>query len=116
MKTEFSMDLRLARRRAGLIQTDVAHLTGMSVPRYSSIERGHCMPSVTEFFALATVLDRQFSSYCTGEIKAQRSLIFKRLSTLPVPKRYHPNLHGRELTLARLARLEDPNPSAHETG
>ena len=45
MSTEFALDLRLARRKTGLTQRDIAHLLANQVTLVSELERGKRLPT-----------------------------------------------------------------------
>ena len=48
MSTEFALDLRLARRKAGFTQRDVAHLLGTRKSLVCELEKGRRKPTLTQ--------------------------------------------------------------------
>jgi putative transcriptional regulator len=50
--------LRMARIQAGMTQSDVARLVGLTRASYTNIEKGHKNPSVVTALRIARVLNR----------------------------------------------------------
>ena len=53
MTTEFALDLSLARRKAGFVQSDIAHLMESHQSRVSELEHGGKLPTLTEIVILS---------------------------------------------------------------
>ncbi len=63
MITEFALDLRLARRKSGLSQKEVAYLLSIDQSTYSDFERGEKVPSLKQICQLSLIYGRSFHSY-----------------------------------------------------
>lgn len=103
------MDLRLARKRSGLSQRDVASLMAIDQSTYSAFERGRNVPNLEQICTLSLVFDRSFLSLFEVMIAEVSPRLLERLSALPRPKRKGPRLEVRERHLARLERSLDAN-------
>ena len=55
MTYDYALDLRVARRKAGLTQADCAHLLGVDASRISRLEAGKTQPTLVEFSILCLV-------------------------------------------------------------
>ena len=104
MTSQFSVDLRLARRKAGLTQTDCAHLAGMQQTRFSDLERGRKEPTLRELCILSTILNRRFEGLYADLVDEARDHLRDRLSTLPRHARIYVPTFNRAHTLKRLRR------------
>ena len=62
MIDDFALDLRVARRKAGLSQSDCAHLLGVHPSRISLLESGKALPSVPQICRLSMIYGRSFES------------------------------------------------------
>lgn len=109
MTTQFAFDLRLARRRSGLTQSDCAHLLGMQQSRVSELENGASPPTAAELCGLAILLNRQFDGYFAAELEALKPALELRLKSLPKLKRASVANFNRHLTLRRLRKLAGDN-------
>lgn len=102
MSTLFAHDLRLARRKAGLSQADVALLLETNTKELSQLEAGKKLPSLPQIIKLSLIYNRSFTSlYGTIKSIAQREL-FQMLPGLPEPKGGSLTKFNREHTLKRL--------------
>ena len=104
MTTEFALDLRLARRKAGLTQRDTAHLLGLDPAKLSQLEHGRRLPTLTEICTLSLIYGRSFESLFAGIMEAARHDLLERLRTLPTTVRRCAATLNREASLARLER------------
>lgn len=82
MPTQFGLDLRLARRRAGLTQSDCAILIASHTSRISALEAGQYPPTVRELMSLSLVLSRSFEPYFQQEVDIAKRLIARNLDRL----------------------------------
>jgi len=105
MITEFALDLKTARRKAGLRQRDSAHLIGISQSRLSSYELGKAVPTITEVCALSLVYGRDFDSLLAEGVRDARRSIAQRLATMPPCHEDWCGNRNRQQTLNRLAEL-----------
>jgi len=104
MSTQFALDLRLARRKAGYTQADVAHLLSSHQSLVSELEQGHRRPSLEQIIELSLIYARSFESFF-GDLLAERQLALQdRLGRLPALGRDTAHTFNRTSSLARLKR------------
>jgi transcriptional regulator with XRE-family HTH domain len=102
MTTQFALDLRLARRKGGLTQREVAHLLAFDPAKLSYLENGRRRPSLIQVCTLSLIFGRSFESLF-GEIMDQaRRDIIERLKSIPARVRRCAATLNRETTLTRL--------------
>ncbi|RLJ40692.1 helix-turn-helix protein [Litoreibacter meonggei] len=102
MSTQFALDLRLARRKAGYTQADVAHLLSGHQSLVSDLELGLKRPNLEQIIELSLLYGKSFESFF-GELLAERQrVLHKRLGRLP--KVIKPSAHtfNRTRSLERL--------------
>ena len=103
MIDDFALDLRVARRKAGLSQGDCAHLLGVHPSRISLLESGKAMPSLQQMCCLAVIYGRSFENLFAGVMgDAQRGLR-KRIRSMPEPPSRWLGRFNRENTLRALS-------------
>ena len=66
MYRDFGLDLRLARRSAGYIQSDVAHLLGVEQWLISELERGRRLPNLEQMTGVPEVEAQAWAALVTG--------------------------------------------------
>lgn len=102
MTTQFALDLRLARRKAGLTQREVAHLLALDPAKLSYLEHGKRLPSLIQICTLSLVFGRSFESLF-GEIMQQiRHDLIERLQSIPPRFRRYAATLNRGASLSRL--------------
>ena len=114
MTTEFALDLRLARRKAGYTQRDVAHLLGAQQSAVSDLERGRVLPGVREIVTLSLIYGRSFESLFGELMQEARKSLRQRLNDMPEQVRQYAGTLSREHSLKMLRRrleAEDPDHS-----
>jgi len=74
MSTEFALDLRAARRKAGYTQGDVAHLLDHHQSHVSDLEHGQVQPTLREVVSLSIIYGRSFEGFF-AEVMQQARLI-----------------------------------------
>jgi len=112
MTTQFALDLRLARRKAGYTQRDIAHLLGAQQSAVSDLERGRNLPRLEEIIALSLIYGRSFESLFSALVKEAQTALHKHLTNLPDNFRQYAGTLNREHSLKRLRRsleAEDPD-------
>ena len=114
MKTQFAQDLRLARRKAGLTQRDVAHLLHTNQSAVSDLEQGHARPTLEQIIELSLIYGRSFESFFAEIMTERRKHLTARLSNLPDPGKATAHTFNRKGTLAHLRRRLFERPD-HET-
>ena len=104
MSTQFAFDLRLARRKAGLTQGDVAHLLESHQSIVSGLEQGVTRPAMEQIIDLSLIYGRSFESFF-GPLMAERQAhLAKRLQTLPEVGKQTAHTFNRPASLERLKR------------
>ena len=114
MISEFALDLKVARRKAGLRQRDSAHLLGVDQSKVSQFELGRKLPNVHEFCTLCVVYGASSEGLLATFVCDVRRVLPARLATIPECQTRTPGTFNRQQTLNRLAEaLADQRP-AHE--
>ncbi len=104
MSTQFSSDLRLARRKAGLTQRDVAHLLHTRMSVICELERGKRTPTLSHIVTLSVIYDRPFQSLFAAELKIAEAVLRKRIVKMPIEPRRNASTGNRTASIDRLAR------------
>ena len=104
---EYALDLRVARRKSGLSQSDCAHLLGVDPSRLSRLEAGKAKPSIYELSVLCFVFDTPPSGIHNRILATLVQGLGERLSSMPACPDNWPDQLNRQHTLNSLAaRLE----------
>jgi len=107
MSTQFSLDLRVARRRAGFTQGDIAHLLGAHQSLVSDLERGRVEPTLVQIVTLSLIFGRSFESHFASVMREARRDLLTRVRSLPEDAREYVGTHNRASSIERLRdRLE----------
>ncbi|MGX9355016.1 helix-turn-helix transcriptional regulator [Roseobacteraceae bacterium S113] len=104
MSSQLALDLRLARKKAGYTQDDLAHLLNTHQTVVSQLEHGKRRPSLTEIIDLSLVYGRSFENFFAEVLAERKKHLSIRLSTLPTPGRKAMSTFNRPGSLARLKR------------
>ena len=102
MSQEFALDLRLARRKAGLTQRDCAHLLGIHKSRVSALERGRRLPTIAQICTLSLIYGRSFESLFEKLLQEARKALRGRIPTLPELKKNYVANFNRAGNVQRL--------------
>ena len=113
MQTQFALDLRLARRKAGFTQHDVAKLIGAHQAVVSDLERGRLLPSIEQIVALSQIYGRSFESLFAQLMREATTKLKDRIGTLPARVRSYVGTFNREASLKRLERRLADNASPY---
>lgn len=114
MTTQFALDLRLARRKAGFTQRDVAHLLGARKSAVSDLERGRRSPTLSQIVTLSVIYGRSFESLFSAEMQKAETALRERIIHLPMAAIRLVSTFNRDASIERLAqRLAD---TEHEYG
>ena len=105
MINEFTLDLKVARKRSGLTQIDCAHLLNIHPSLVSQTENGKRLPTVREICTLSLIYGRSFESLFAGIFADARDDIQERLASIPDAPKHWLGRHNRQHTLDRLADL-----------
>lgn len=104
MSTEFALDLRLARRKAGYTQRDTAHLLALNRSKLSLLETGQRLPSLSQICTLSLIYGRSFESLFGAIMAEARAALRRRILTLPATTRKYAGSLNRSHSIERLAR------------
>jgi transcriptional regulator with XRE-family HTH domain len=104
MSSQFALDLRLARKKAGYTQADLAHLLSAHQSVVSDLEHGKRQPNVAEIVELSLIYGRSFESFFDEVMTDSRKHLSVRLASLPAPGRKAMSTFNRPGSLARLKR------------
>lgn len=102
MSTEFALDLRLARQKSGLTQNDCAHLMAVDQSRLSALEHGRSRPSLEQICMLSIIYGRSFESLFALILEESRTVIGRRLETLPEERRAMDRSKNRDHTINQM--------------
>lgn len=102
MSSQFALDLRLARKKAGYTQDDIAHLLSAHQSVVSALEHGKRHPNVAEIVELSLIYGRSFESFFDEVMTDCKKRLSVRLATLPSPGRKTGSTFNRPGSLARL--------------
>ena len=111
MSTQFALDLRLARRKAGYTQGDVAHLLSTHQSVVSDLEHGKANPSLEQIVELSLIHGRSFESFFAELVSGRKAALLRRLKSLPKLSKATAHTFNRASSLAKLKRrlLEPPD-------
>lgn len=107
MQYTFALDLKVARRKTGLTQGDVAHLLGISDTRISRLENGKTHLSVHEIAGLSIIYGKSFENLFGIAIEEMLTEMPERIAHMPVCRDNWLGRFNRENTIDNIvARLE----------
>lgn len=104
MRTQFALDLLLARRKAGYTQEDVAHLLSIHQSAVSDLEHGRSHPTVDQIVELSLIYGRSFESFFSAVMQARRRHLTRQLKRMPKLRRPTAETFNRANSLAKLRR------------
>ncbi|WP_299771257.1 helix-turn-helix transcriptional regulator [uncultured Tateyamaria sp.] len=104
MSTQFALDLRLARRKAGYTQGDVAHLLSVTQSLVSELETGVKRPDLEQIIDLSLIYGRSFESFFGELLTARQQRLQERLETLPELEKPTAHTFNRAHALKQLRR------------
>ena len=110
MSSQFALDLRLARKKAGYTQDDLAHLLDTHQTVVSQLEHGKRRPGLVEIIDLSLIYGRSFEEFFAELLAERKKHVSIRLSTLPAPGRNTMSTFNRPGSLSRLARRVTEGP------
>ncbi|MCO5792819.1 MAG: helix-turn-helix transcriptional regulator [Blastomonas sp.] len=115
MSTEFALDLRLARRKAGYTQRDIAHLLDSHQTLVSELERGCRQPTLIQIVTLSLIYGRSFESFFSEQMGTARKKLQKRIVRMPAGGRSYVGTFNRDASIERLARRLADTSDTHES-
>ena len=104
MSSDFTLDLRVQRRKTGYRQCDCAHLMGITSGTLSAIEMGRRRPTLVEICTLSLIYGRTFESFFGEVMEEARANLRTRILTMPKNKRTYAGTLNRDTSIERLAR------------
>ena len=104
MSKQFCFDLRLARRKSGFTQCDIAHLMNCHQSKIVALEKGEQLPSLEQVCTLSVIFGRSFEGLYAELLQDARSRIRGSLSSLPEKCGTNALSSNREASLKRLER------------
>lgn len=104
MSTEFALDLKVARRKAGYTQNDLAHLLGSNQAHISELERGHVLPSLEQIVTLSIIYGRSFEGLYANLLAKAREQLRMHIVEMPIGGRSYVGTFNRDRSIERLAR------------
>ncbi len=87
MSNAFALDLKVARRKSGLTQSDCAHLLGSHRSKFSHLELGKQPPTAVDIAMLSLIYGRTYDTLCRAVFEDAARELGERLVTLPMPRR-----------------------------
>ena len=107
MQNEFTLDLKVTRRKSGLTQGDCAHLLAIHPSKISLLESGKALPSIRDIAALTVIYGRSFESLFHSIVQEVQHNLKERLRTMPEAPKHWLLRFNRQHTLDTVAdRLE----------
>lgn len=104
MSKQFGFDLRLARRKSGFTQCDVAHLIESHQSNIVALEKGEHLPTLEQICALSLVFGRSFEGLFAEVIENARERVRGNLPSLPDKCAETALASNRKANLQRLER------------
>ena len=104
MSTQFALDLRLARRKAGYTQGDVANLLSGHQSLVSELEQGQRRPSLEQIIDLSLIYGRSFESLFGELLSERQKALQNRLKRMPKLAKATAHTFNRASSLSRLER------------
>lgn len=107
MSTNYVVDLKVARRKSGLLQADCAHLLNVDRSKISRIENGDTPPNITELCILTLIYGKPYETLFEAIYLDVITQLQERLNRLPTQQENRAIQFNRSATIVALAgRLE----------
>lgn len=104
MSTQFAHDLRLARKKSGFTQGDIAHLLAAHQSIVSDFEQGKLRPGLDQIIELSLIYGRSFESFFATLMDECRARLTDRLKSLPEKEKHSAHTFNRPSSLQKLKR------------
>lgn len=109
MHTQFAHDLRVARRKTGFTQKDIAHLLEAQSSLLSTLEGGTRRPTLEQIIDLSLIYGRSFESLFGVLLDERRLHLRAALERLPEQAQPTAETYNRAASIKRLKRrLNEP--------
>ncbi len=111
MRTQFAHDLRLARRKAGYTQADIAVMMSVHQSMVSDLEGGTVRPDLEQIITLSLIYGRSFEAFFAEAMTDCTKRLKQRIARLPKDVRETAHTFNRTSSLKQLhERLANPRP------
>ncbi|MEO1747398.1 MAG: helix-turn-helix transcriptional regulator [Pseudomonadota bacterium] len=115
MNDDFSLDLKVARKKAGFTQRDIAHLLNTNHSKVSKLENGQAVPSIREICGFSLIYGRSFESLFGVVIEDMHRLLQEQIPALPACHKNWLGQFNRSHSIDQLAaRLNGEPMIGHE--
>ena len=116
METNYALELKVARRRSGLSQKDIAHLLGISRVRVSKLECNLAVPTPDELTTFGLIYSRDFLTLGGPVLPVLCRTLRERLNTFPNRDDYvRGGISAKATTLQKLSnQLNVPSKPTYE--
>jgi|TARA_R110002049_G_scaffold269919_2_gene446831 transcriptional regulator with XRE-family HTH domain len=111
MSTEFGLDLRLARRKSGFTQRDIAQLISSHQSTIASLEKGKWPPTIRQICMLSLIYGRSFESLFSEVLADARAELRQNLPSIPATDVHSALSSNREASLQKLERRLAAKPA-----
>lgn len=104
MQNLIAHDLRVGRKKTGLVQPDVSTMLNISTKEIAALESGERDPTLLQLCQLSVIYNRSFTEYYEHLMREARESLFRNLPDLPECNVEGIQRHNRQSTIARLER------------
>ena len=104
MQNLIAHDLRVGRKKTGLMQRDVSVLLNIDRREVAALESGERPPTLLQLCQLSLIYNRSFTDYYEHLMREARAGLFRNLPDLPECNVEGLQRHNREKTIGRLER------------
>ncbi len=102
MSTQLGLDLRLARRKAGYKQADIAALLSTHQSVVSDLEGGELRPDLEQIVTLSLIYGRSFEDFFSEIMAESTTCLKERVARLPHAVRGASHTFNRHRSIAQL--------------
>ena len=104
MYKQFAQDLCIARRKAGLTQSDVAHLMDANTKLVGAFEKGAKLPDLAQLCELSLIYGRSFETLFAELMEHGKAKLHRQLPSQPALKQESHYSFNRDKTVSRALR------------
>lgn len=104
MSTQFGLDLRLARRKSGFTQSDVAQLIDSHQSTIAALENGKWLPTIEQICLFSLIFGRSFEGLFAELLEEGRAHLRRNLPRLAETQDGHAMANNRDASLQKLER------------
>ena len=114
MSTQFGLDLRLARRKSGFTQSDVAQLIESHQSTIAALENGKWLPTIEQICLFSLIFDRSFESLFAKLLEEGRARLRRNLPSLAETQNGQAMASSRDASLQKLERGLTATATEHD--